>query len=132
VLANNKAWRSAETVRREWLVNFCARKTPPKGSVRFVTESLMRADRGLVAAFDRRNTWAGNLLGDSLALNDATSDNRAQVVTLALVLAAYEADTGTHSWRNPDFVTGRYLQFLAAHGYELSEVERLACGDVTT
>jgi ParB family chromosome partitioning protein len=120
VLAHNKAWRSAEVVRREWLASFCARKTPPKGAVRFVVESLMRADRPLVAALDRRNTSAGELLGEPLALTDSTSDSRAQVVGLGLVLAAYEADTGTHSWRNPSPVTARYLQFLATHGYELA------------
>ena len=130
MLAHNKAWRSAEVVRREWLASFCARKTPPKGAVRFVVESLMRADRPLVAALDRRNTSAGELLGESLALTDSTSDSRAQVVGLGLVLAAYEADTGTHSWRNPSPVTARYLQFLATHGYELAKVERLACGEV--
>ena len=31
-----------------------------------------------------------------------------------------------HSWRNPDESTGRYLTFLAACGYTLSAVERLA------
>ena len=31
MLANNKAWRAAEAVRREWLKNVLARKTAPKG-----------------------------------------------------------------------------------------------------
>ena len=34
VITNNKAWLSAEAVRREWLTTFLARKTPPKGALR--------------------------------------------------------------------------------------------------
>ena len=34
VIVNNKSWRSAEVVRREWLTNLLARKTAPKGARR--------------------------------------------------------------------------------------------------
>lgn len=30
LIANNKAWTAAETVRREWLATFLSRKTPPR------------------------------------------------------------------------------------------------------
>jgi ParB family chromosome partitioning protein len=128
VVANNKAWRSAEAVRREWLVAFCARKTPPKGSSRLVADALRRADRPLAMALDRGSQLANSLFGASLRV-DESSDNRAQVVALAIVLAAYEDDTGTHSWRNVSDSTARYLRYLASQGYELSDVERLACGE---
>jgi ParB family chromosome partitioning protein len=39
-IENNKAWRSAETVRREWLSVLCSRRTPPKGSAGFVAGRL--------------------------------------------------------------------------------------------
>jgi ParB family chromosome partitioning protein len=61
-------------------------------------------------------------------LVDGASDGRAQVVSLAVVLAAYEQATGVHSWRQPDDATTAYLTFLQAAGYELSPVELHAAG----
>jgi ParB family chromosome partitioning protein len=43
VIANNKAWRSAETVRRAWLAQMAARKAPPPGGLRFLLAELARA-----------------------------------------------------------------------------------------
>ena len=40
MIENNKAWRAAETVRREWLTAFLARKTLPKGALRYVLTEL--------------------------------------------------------------------------------------------
>jgi ParB family chromosome partitioning protein len=129
VLANNKAWRSAEAVRREWLVRLCSRKTPPQGAAKLVAEWLLLAERPLRVAIDQGSKAALALLGSALKLEEATSERRAQVVALAVMLAAYEAATGTHSWRSPDSATARYLRYLEANGYELSDVERLACGE---
>ncbi len=47
---------------------------------------------------------------------------------LGLVLAAYEADTGTHPRRQVQEPTARYLAYLQSQGYELAEVERVARG----
>jgi ParB family transcriptional regulator, chromosome partitioning protein len=47
VLANNKAWRTAETVRREWLKNFATRKTAPKGATGYVFAELAQGDNQL-------------------------------------------------------------------------------------
>lgn len=127
VLANNKAWRSAEAVRREWLIRFCSRKTPPVGAPRMVAEWLLLAEHPLRAAIEKGSAGALALLGSALNLDEATSERRAQVVAVAVLLAAYEADTGTHSWRSPNSATARYLRYLEANGYELSDVERLAC-----
>src|SRR5690348_17084648 len=54
------------------------------------------------------------------------SSKRATLLTAALLLAAWEAKTGTHTWRNAE--TRRYLGQVTAWGYEPSEVERLAIG----
>lgn len=35
-----------------------------------------------------------------------------------------------HSWRNTDRTTTAYLITLADHGYTLSDVEHLACGQL--
>jgi ParB family chromosome partitioning protein len=132
VVANNKAWRSAEVVRRDWLAGFLRRKTAPKGAPAFVAGALARCDNDLRQAMERSNPLAERLLGASsgtIAGSVATdTDGRAQVVALGLVLAAYENGTGTHSWRNRSEATGRYLRYLEAQGYALAEVERLACG----
>ncbi|WP_344017093.1 hypothetical protein [Pseudonocardia xinjiangensis] len=41
VIANNKDWDSATTVRRDWLrTTFLARKTAPKDAVRFIAATL--------------------------------------------------------------------------------------------
>jgi len=133
VVANNKAWRSAEVVRRDWLAGFLTRKAAPKGAAAFVAGSLARADHDLRKASESSNPLAERLLGASsgtLAGTVATAtDSRAQVISLGLVLAAYEQGTGTHSWRSVSNATGRYLRYLGTCGYELADVERLVCGD---
>jgi ParB family chromosome partitioning protein len=40
VVANNKAWKSAETVRRTWLRTLAARKTAPTGAGTFLAHTL--------------------------------------------------------------------------------------------
>ncbi|GAA1961889.1 ParB/RepB/Spo0J family partition protein [Microbacterium deminutum] len=40
LIANNKAWASAETVRREWLATFLSRKTLPKDAAAWVAHAL--------------------------------------------------------------------------------------------
>lgn len=131
VRENNSAWRSAETVRRSWLRTFLARKAAPKGSAAFVAVELAHNPHELSQA----TQWAGNqMLCELLGLKgtpalraaaEKASEGRALVLTLGFVLAAYEAKTGTHTWRSNNEGAGRYLAFLAAQGYELSDVERL-------
>ena len=142
VIENNKAWASAEVVRREWLTAFLTRKTAPKGSAAFVAQSLAHCGHALTQALTYPHRLGRVLLGCEdaaaayvrgsaliLALLDGASDRRAEVVTLGMVLAAHEDATGKHSWRNVDPATARYLRYLAEHGYTLTEVERLACGE---
>jgi ParB family chromosome partitioning protein len=52
VIANNKAWASAETVRREWLRGFFARKTAPKGTEALICEAVVGAQPTLSKAID--------------------------------------------------------------------------------
>jgi ParB family chromosome partitioning protein len=61
-------------------------------------------------------------------LLDGASDNRALVVALGIVLAAYEDAWSTDTWRRPDTADTRYLMFLMANGYTPSDVERLVLG----
>lgn len=138
VLANNKAWRAAETVRRGWLKNFVGRKSSPKGALRFIFTEVAEGDHQLRDGMEKQHAFAREWLGieapvsrwarsepDALitALGNAT-DARAQVITLALVLGAFETTLGVHTWRNPNAAVRRYLAQIAAWGYELSEIEQ--------
>jgi ParB family transcriptional regulator, chromosome partitioning protein len=136
VLRNNRAWRSAETVRREWLKTFVARKNAPKGALRYILGALASADYHLSNAMQRgQHRFARELLDIdddvnalTAALNDA-SDARAQMITLALVLGAYEAELDVHEWRHRNAYAVRYLSQLATWGYELSEIEQSVIKD---
>jgi ParB family chromosome partitioning protein len=143
VIENNKAWKSATTVRREWLKTFVARKTAPNGVERFVLSCLLAGDHVIKQAIEAHHPMLRELLG--LASDEATptwdagrqeinqliqqvpgySPKRAMVLTAALLLAAWEAKTGTHTWRNPSSESRLCLGQMVEWGYEASEVEQL-------
>ncbi len=56
---------------------------------------------------------------------------RATMLSLALLLAAYEAGTSKDTWRHPDAEAAGYLTALAGWGYELSQIELLAVSNHT-
>lgn len=144
VVANNKAWVSAETVRRRWLADFLARKTLPSPSpVRFTTTAWSQGDHELRRAMEHGHTTACVLLGlaekDSLHWGEGprviakalatASEARVQIINLALVIGAYEAATHKGTWRNHSDGIRRYFAQLAEWGYELSEVEQLVLAE---
>ncbi|MGH3403347.1 MAG: ParB/RepB/Spo0J family partition protein [Streptosporangiaceae bacterium] len=136
VLQGNKLWRSAETVRREWLRTFLSRKTAPAGAVTFVLAAVAGGSYELRKAMENGHEMAGDLLGLTrpagnpwrdygvTAAFEEAKEGRAQVIGLAVVLAAYEAQTGVHTWRNGAEMGRRYLTALAGWGYTLSEIEQ--------
>ena len=135
VIDSNRAWDSAQTVRRDWLRTFLTRKTAPKGAQVFLAVALAH-DAHLIAD-PKANTLAADLLGlpsraaygrhtGLTETAEQAADARASVVALAQVLAGYEAGLDRTAWRNPRATTTRYLTFLADHGYTLSEVEERA------
>lgn len=136
VIANNKAWKAATTVRRDWLATFLARKTAPKGTTVYVAGELIRASHALRRAMERNPDLLGTLLGVDTSkgrggvtsVADAATDSRAQVIALGVVLAAIEDSTDTHTWRAPADVYARYFGFLVANGYALADVEQIAAG----
>jgi ParB family transcriptional regulator, chromosome partitioning protein len=148
VIANNKAWTSATTVRHQWLRQFLARRTPPKDAAAWIAVMLAEGCHDLRRAMEDEHSLARDLLG--LTDPDDGSDGRqrwvrgrgtphpvaqaaatanparATMLTLALVLAALEAGTSKNTWRGPTRDSIAYLTALAGWGYELSEVEQLA------
>ncbi|GAA1890244.1 ParB/RepB/Spo0J family partition protein [Williamsia serinedens] len=146
VKALNKAGLAAQEVRREHVRTLLARKTLPKGSgaavARFTTELMWRFydQLGLTRQdADTRKIAADLLGGDPLALGEGASTERAQVIALAVVCAAHEANLPKDAWRggheyNRNVAAARvaYLRFLAdVTGYTLADVEKVVTGDLT-
>jgi ParB family chromosome partitioning protein len=136
VIDSNKAWDTAEPVRRDWLAAFAARKTAPKGTSAFVARVLTEhpevvADVGgsqLAAEwFGLKHVGYGYGSGWTVLIEKAT-DGRAQVIALCRLLASLEKGTSRQSWRRVMPATADYLTFIAANGYDLSDVEKRAAG----
>lgn len=143
VIANNKAWVSAETVRRDWLAGFLTRKSAPKGAEALICEAVLTGNYTLSKAMDHRHPMLFKLLGIDVPsgyygagyeecqkiATKTTTPKGATMTVLAAVLAAWEDSTGKQTWRNPTGWDARVLGALAEWGYEPSDVERLLLGD---
>lgn len=145
VINSNKEWDSAEKVRLDWLRAFLTRRTAPKGTTSFMAQALLYADQPITNGLSEGVWLALDLFSvgerptgvymprDRLPVSkhiDEATEGRALLVALGLLLASYERMTRRDAWRNLDAATMRYLRFLQAQGYELSTVERRACGEL--
>ncbi|WP_091478796.1 hypothetical protein [Microbacterium azadirachtae] len=137
LIANNKAWASAETVRREWLITLLTRKTLPKDAAVVIARGLTVHRQAVSSATRDGNELAHQLLGlepssyleaDKLAALIEHTPAKAQHVALAVVLGACESVTSKESWRYPTATDAAYLTQLAAWGYSLSDVEQIVTG----
>jgi ParB family chromosome partitioning protein len=145
VIQSNKDWRSAETVRRRWLTEFATRSKPPVGAEVFIASCLTAADHPINSVLSTVSTLAYELFGIPEAdrptyanrttpitdLAGGASPARATVITLGVLVSAYESVTSVQSYRHMSDSTARYLRFIESAGYTLSEVELRACGAVT-
>ena len=135
VLALNKAGDAALGVRRAFVTALLQRKTLPKGAASFIAK-MLTADPSLLAGYTAAVT-AAELLGvEDLASSTAeVTDQRAEIITLGLVLGALEIRTAKGAWRAPTAHTvgpKEYLTFLYDHcGYSLSPVEQVMNGTKT-
>ncbi|MGP8060671.1 MAG: ParB/RepB/Spo0J family partition protein [Acidimicrobiales bacterium] len=134
VIANNKAWPLAVEVRREFVGTLLARKSAPKGMLRYVTEAILSDpavpnlgdDQALAALVGQESdgpSW-DHQVGRALAAQ--AGDARLPLVLFAQVASAIEAsnqDKG--AWRRPGESLALYLGYLAGCGYGLSDVEQL-------
>lgn len=139
VIENNKAWKAATPVRREFVAALAKRKTPPKGTLRYVTLELVGNPRLCCDAVQRHldeffGTKAGGKEGAgyqwgyarAVPVVDKTTDPALPLMLFAHVAAALEAYLETHTWRSKEMAAGRYLAFLEQAGYELADVEQVA------
>ncbi|MGV8883566.1 MAG: ParB/RepB/Spo0J family partition protein [Rhodoglobus sp.] len=134
LISNNKAWISAETVRREWLTSFLSRKTLPKDAAQFIAQGLTTHGMTVGSTSRDGNQLAHEVMGlerggyydrDKLAGIVEASPTRAQHVSLAVVLGGIESSMSKATWRNPGTRDALYLNQIAAWGYSLSEVEQI-------
>jgi ParB family chromosome partitioning protein len=145
VIANNKAWTSAEVVRRDWLRQFLTRKTPPQGAEALICEAVVGGQFTLTKAMDAAHPTLRELLGLDTAsvygggrqaaerlADQQVTPKAATMTTLAAIVTAWEGSTGKHTWRNPDSWDARVLGALAKWGYQPSEVESLLLAAPTT
>ncbi|WIB72572.1 ParB/RepB/Spo0J family partition protein [Curtobacterium sp. MCBD17_026] len=134
LVANNKAWASAETVRREWIAKFLTRKTLPKDATAFIATAVTEYRTSVADHMGRGNSLAATLLGvEAEGARDAVSayldshPARAAYVTLAVVLGGVDGSTSKETWRyeaERKRFAGYFTQ-LQTWGYVLSEVERI-------
>ena len=136
VIENNKAWRAAEPVRRQFVTDLLARKTTPKGVLRYAVDAALsdpngfgRADAAMIATLGSIDLSKGESWGPRIGhlLVERSTDVRLPLVLLAQVASSVESQMGVHTWRNAQFAEREraYLSFLAEQGYTLSVVEQL-------
>jgi len=142
LIANNKEWDAAESVRRDWLAALLARKTAPKDAQAVIAAALTNARWKVADGLTHGTAIAASLLGIANTYSGPglteylnAHPNRAVQVTLAMILGGIEHGTGRDTWRNPREDTAWYFQTLAAWGYPLCPVEKIAAmiaDDTTT
>ena len=138
MLANNAAWRSAETVRRQWLGTLLSRRQVPKGAEVLIARTILERHHPLTHAMSNGHDLLADLLGlaptsgyqsgadlAERALAHASTPAAATMRTLAAVLAAWESRTGVHTWRNPGPYDAAVMGALIGWGYTPSDVEHL-------
>jgi len=134
LIANNKAWDSADTLRTEFVKSLLQRKTLPKDWTMFAAVAgtrhgwTMRADnsggvRDLLGV-DPDN--ARGMVGVAEWVEQHPA--KAPHVALAVVLSAFENAADRNWWRYPSAEGAAYLNQLAAWGHRLTDVENIAAG----
>ncbi|MGH3534884.1 MAG: ParB/RepB/Spo0J family partition protein [Pseudonocardiaceae bacterium] len=139
VIANNKAWESATTVRRDWLRKFLTRSAAPKDALRWIAATLAQGSHDVRKAMESDHPMAMELLGLKHAARGyarrsphaiataavKASPGRATVLTVAMLIAALEQGTDRRAWRCPTDDHLAYFGQLRSWGYPLSDVEML-------
>ncbi|MBB1198628.1 ParB/RepB/Spo0J family partition protein [Curtobacterium flaccumfaciens] len=134
LIANNKAWDAADTLRTEFVKSLLQRKTLPKDWTMFAALAgtrhgwTMRADNS-GGVRDLLSIESGSGYGaDTVALWVEQHPAKAPHVALAVVLSAFENAADRNWWRNPSAEGAAYLNQLAAWGHRLTDVEKIAAG----
>jgi ParB family chromosome partitioning protein len=134
LIANNKAWDAADTLRTEFVKSLLQRKTLPKDWTMFAALAgtrhgwTMRADNS-GGVRDLLSIESGTGYGaDTVATWVEQHPAKAPHVALAVVLSAFENAANREWWRRPTTEGAAYLNQLAAWGHRLTDVEKIAAG----
>jgi ParB family chromosome partitioning protein len=133
LVANNKAWDAADDVRRDWITGLLQRKNAPKDAARFLAVALTchahtRHASGMVSASGLLGIESSGWERDTLSQWIEQHPAKGLHMSLAVVLAGFENTANREWWRTPDADSRGYLGQLAAWGYPLSQVEKIAAG----
>ncbi|SHN19715.1 ParB/RepB/Spo0J family partition protein [Cryptosporangium aurantiacum] len=129
VIANNKAMRAANDVRRTWLAELLKRVKLP-GAARYVAETLVSRPQFVARWMQKDAPLLEELLGTSdggggrAVIPPSANDARATVYAFAAIAAAHEHEISHDTWRELNRDAARWLAHLAALGYDLAEVEQ--------
>lgn len=147
VIQGNRDWKTATGLRRAWLREFLAGRTVPPSAAGFIALSLAADSVVADARLKSSNAMAHHLLclvdepkssgyQDREAFTELAtkaSEKRALMITLGIVLGAYEAALMGHEWRSTNYPSStpaiRYFRYLQLLGYELAPIELRACGE---
>jgi ParB family chromosome partitioning protein len=138
VIENNKAWRAAEPIRRDYIRSLLTAGKVPKGTLRFVTAEIMADPAEIGRGSDEMIAQLAGITAEPTdtdlyrwgrtagsTLEAKASDARLPLVLLAQVAAAREQSMDVHTWRSPTAQPeARWLTFLAQTGYTLSPIEQ--------
>lgn len=134
-LAAINAGRAAEVVRREFVRELLKRKLSPKGTERFVTETVVMRYQRIESPTELFSDLTGMAQG-ALAKEGSPQTRFVKTLTdknvllglVAYAAAGLEGDWAPNTWENPNDHRVRYLKYLVSCGYEPSVVERTMLG----
>ena len=112
VIADNKAWKSVQVVRRDWLRIFAARKTAPKDGPALLACEITTSTTALTNPVQHGHTLAHT----TRSLETPAPAGWGGYAGAAAITTAIESATGSHTWRNPTADVARYLTAIASWG----------------
>ena len=142
VIANNKAWKSAEVVRREWLAQFITRRGVPAGAEPQSAKPAPTAGPPTCTkAMEHAAPHAAHPARHRAARPESTSRHPQRVRPAGhpdqhlqgrhhphprrRARRLGKQTSGVHTWRNPTAWDARIMTALTGWGYQASDVEAL-------
>jgi ParB family chromosome partitioning protein len=133
VIQNNKDWKAATPVRLEFVRKLLARKAPPKGTLRFATETIAAQPRLITEGPERvledlvgsKGPQSGYHHRPALGMARKGADGALPMALLALVCAGVESAMEFNTWRSTNGAIKPYFAYLKSAGYELAPVEEI-------
>jgi ParB family transcriptional regulator, chromosome partitioning protein len=129
VIIGNRAARAAETVRRQFVRELLKRKTLPKGTERYVSETIVLQ---YFRVEGNREMFAELTGSDAASYLGSLPDTRVVLGLFAYVAAETEGTWAADSWRHekPQGRQAGYLRYLVSTGYTPASIERVILGEL--